>query len=71
MSEFWKRKIRTYFYTFDLDKDGIMSRDDWVGMAIRFADFEKAEKQKADHLRIQFENVSCFVYADSDYQQNK
>ena len=56
MSEFWKRKVRKYFSTFDLDGDGVISKDDFVGMAITFANFEKADKQKAEHLKTQFEN---------------
>ncbi len=57
MSEYWKRKLRTYFTRLDFDKNGIISKDDWVGMGIRFAEFGKADKQKAEHLKEEFEKV--------------
>lgn len=57
MSEFWMRKMRTYFSKFDFDNDGVISRDDMANMAIRFANFEKADAQKAEHLKTLFDNV--------------
>lgn len=57
MSEFWKRKIRRYFAVWDLDSDGVISEKDFVGMATRFANFEKADKQKAEHLKSLIETV--------------
>jgi len=60
MSEFWKRKIRKYFSTFDFDRDGIISKDDWDKMPVQFANFENADKQKAEHLKTQFSSVRSF-----------
>lgn len=57
MSEFWKRKMRTCFSIFDYDDDGIITKNDLTEMAIQFANFEKANKQKAEHLKLEFENV--------------
>ena len=57
MSEFFKRKARRYFSVFDLDRDGIISKNDFVGMAIRFAQVEKADKKKAENLKTEFETV--------------
>ena len=57
MSEFWKRKARKYFSVFDLDGDGIIDKKDFIGMAIRFAQIENADKQKAEKLKTEFEKV--------------
>lgn len=59
MSEYWKQKVRTYFTRLDFNNDGVISKDDWVGMGIRFAKFEKADKQKAEHLEKEFDKVRC------------
>ena len=53
--------MRTYISTFDLDKDGIISKADWVGIPISFANFTKADKQKAERTKTEFENVRCLV----------
>lgn len=37
MSEFWVRKMRTYFDRIDFDKDGAITRADFEGMSKRFA----------------------------------
>jgi len=57
MSEIWKRKLRTYFWIFDFDKDGVISKDHWVGMASRFFSFGLPDKEKAEQLKICFEQV--------------
>jgi Ca2+-binding EF-hand superfamily protein len=62
--------MRTYLFTFDLDKDGVISKADWVGMAIRFAQYENADKKKAEHLKTQFENVwKQFMKADTAHKE--
>lgn len=58
MSEFFKRKMRTFISLFDFDKDGVISKDDWDKFPVLFASFEKADKQKAEHLKTQYDNVS-------------
>src|SRR6218665_1192887 len=60
MSEFWKRKIRRYFSTFDFDRDGVISKDDYLGMAIRYSKFGTEDQKKAEHLKTQFEDVRSF-----------
>ena len=37
MSDFWLRKMKTYFVRIDFDKDGSITRKDFEGMASRFA----------------------------------
>ena len=66
MSEFWKRKLKTYFSTFDHDKNGVISKAEWMGMAIGFAESEKADTQKADRIKTQFANVRCIVVLGLD-----
>ena len=61
MSEFWKRKMRTYFHSFDQNKAGVISKAEWVGKATTFANFEKADKQKEEHVKTQLQNVRCIV----------
>src|SRR6218665_1399537 len=60
MSEFYKRKMRTYFSLFDFDKDGVLSREEWDQMPVLFANFENADKKKAEHLKTIFDNVSSY-----------
>lgn len=57
MSELWKRKIRKYFSTFDFDNDGVISKEDFVGLTVRFCSFGHADEQQALHLRTQMANV--------------
>jgi len=44
MSEFWLRKMRTYFDRVDFDQDGSITQKDFEGMAERFAANLPAEK---------------------------
>lgn len=46
MSDFWLRKMRTYFCRIDFDKDGAITRKDFEGMADRFI---KSGKLKSEH----------------------
>lgn len=46
MSDFWLRKMRTYFSRIDFDKDGAITRKDFEGMADRFI---KSGKLKCEH----------------------
>lgn len=57
MSEFWKRKMKTHVSLFDYDKDGVISREDWNKMPVLFTSFEKADKQKGEHLKTVFDNM--------------
>jgi len=37
--------------------DGAISKEEWDTMPVLFANFENADKQKAEHLKTQFDNV--------------
>jgi len=64
MSEFLKRKLRTYFNLKDFDKDGIQTKDNWEQLAITFAEHENADKERAKDIRTRFLNVR---YSDLFY----
>ena len=51
MTEFWKRKMSTYFHRIDFDKDGAITRADFEGMAKRFMETGKlSPDRQADML---------------------
>lgn len=43
MSEFWTRKMKTYFNRIDFDKDGFITRKDFEGMGNRFVEADKLD----------------------------
>ena len=51
MSEFWTRKMRTYFKRIDFDHDGVITKKDFEGMADRFIKTGKFDDKKAADLR--------------------
>jgi Ca2+-binding EF-hand superfamily protein len=51
MSEFWQRKMRTYFQRIDFDKDGSITRKDFEGMATRFIESGKLSGPQATELQ--------------------
>jgi len=51
MSDFWVRKMKTYFTRIDFDADGSITPRDFEGMADRFVQFEKLSKEKGDDLK--------------------
>jgi Ca2+-binding EF-hand superfamily protein len=51
MSDFWVRKMKTYFQRIDFDKDGAITQKDFEGMAERFVTAEKLDKVKGEELR--------------------
>jgi len=59
MSEFWKRKVRTFFTLLDYDKDGVMSKDDWIRLESHCVKFHNASKEKEEDFRTKFEKVRC------------
>jgi Ca2+-binding EF-hand superfamily protein len=50
MSDFWIRKMKTYFQRIDFDKDGAITQKDFEGMAERFIKFEKLDAEKGKQL---------------------
>jgi len=56
-SEFWKRKMRTWIARWDFDNDGVVSREEWDRMPVRFASFKEADPKKVEHLKTTFDNV--------------
>jgi Ca2+-binding EF-hand superfamily protein len=51
MSDFWVRKMKTYFQRIDFDKDGAITQKDFEGMAERFVSAEKLDKTRGEDLR--------------------
>lgn len=43
MSEFWTRKMKTYFNRIDFDKDGSITKKDFEGMGERFVEADKLD----------------------------
>lgn len=54
MSEFWKRKMRTFIHTFDYDNDGYISETDYSNLARKFADACNATPEMKDNLARAF-----------------
>lgn len=50
MSDFWMKKMRTYFQRIDFDKDGAVTRSDFEAMAQRFKESGKLSEGHAQHL---------------------
>ena len=50
MSEFWVRKMNTYFLRIDFDHDGVITRKDFEGMGVRFAETGKLSGDNAKNL---------------------
>ena len=42
--------MKTYFNRFDFDKDGSITRDDFEGMAKRFAETGKLSRDRQDDM---------------------
>ena len=58
MSDFWLRKMGTYFQRIDFDKDGSITRKDFEGMAERFINSGKLKSEHSDDLRQTLTAVS-------------
>lgn len=57
MSDFWVRKMKTYFQRIDFDKDGSITQKDFEGMADRFVKFEKLDEAKGKELKAKLIQV--------------
>jgi len=51
MSDFWVRKMKTYFQRIDFDKDGAITQKDFEGMAERFVTREKLDEARGKELK--------------------
>lgn len=51
MSEFWHRKMKTYFKRIDFDHDGAITRSDFQGMGDRFVNSGKVDAATGEHLK--------------------
>jgi Ca2+-binding EF-hand superfamily protein len=50
MSDFWIRKMRTYFQRFDLDGDGVLSLTEFLQGPRRFAQFGRLNDEQSEEL---------------------
>lgn len=60
MSEFWARKVRTYFSVIDTNSDGFISKKDAEGMVDKLADQEKISPEDREKARQIFVEVNWF-----------
>lgn len=51
MSDFWKRKMKTYFNRIDFDKDGSITKKDFEGMGDRFIEVDKLDTKAGKTLK--------------------
>ncbi len=63
MSEFWQKKMRTYFQRIDFDHDGAITKKDFEGMADRFIKTGKFDDKKAADLTATLLSVSSSVFS--------
>jgi len=57
MSDFWVRKMKTYFQRIDFDKDGAITQKDFEGMADRFVACEKLDATQGAQLKAKLLQV--------------
>jgi len=63
MSDFWVRKMKTYFQRIDFDKDGSITQKDFEGMADRFVSAEKLDAAKGAELKTKLIQVFiCYFF---------
>jgi len=70
MSEFWQRKIRTYFHLLDLDQDGVISKNDFDLLSQSFCASEKVVPVKHEELRkhsvdVSYNSTNTFSYIET------
>jgi len=51
MSDFWIRKMKTYFNRIDFDKDGSITRKDFEGMGARFVEADKLDAAAGETMK--------------------
>ena len=62
MSEFWTRKMKTYFNRIDFDKDGSITRKDFEGMGERFVEADKLDATAGAAMKSKLVEVSALEY---------
>ena len=60
MSDFWVRKMKTYFQRIDFDKDGAITQKDFEGMAERFVSREKLDQTRGKELLSKLLQASLY-----------
>src|SRR6218665_1039183 len=58
MSDIWERKIRTFFRRFDLNKDGKLTREEFVSLGDGVAGNEKFDSKQKELLKQCLDDVS-------------
>ena len=62
MSDFWVRKMKTYFQRIDFDKDGAITQKDFEGMADRFVKREKLDDARGKELLTKLLQASLAAF---------
>ena len=62
MSEFWVRKMKTYFQRIDFDKDGVITQKDFEAMAERFVKREKLDDVRGKELKSKLLQASSVAF---------
>ena len=62
MSDFWIRKMKTYFQRIDFDRDGVITQKDFEGMAERFVQREKLSGARGKELKTKLLQVSLVAF---------
>jgi len=62
MSDFWVRKMKTYFQRIDFDKDGAITQKDFEGMAERFVKREKLDDARGKELKTKLLQASTEAF---------
>lgn len=57
MSDFWLKKMRTYFKRIDFDHDGAITRADFEGMGERFVGIEKLDSAAGEALKTALTDI--------------
>ena len=65
MSDFWVRKMKTYFHRIDFDKDGSITQKDFEAMAERFVTSEKLDAKRGGDLRAKLLQVRAFFFSSN------
>jgi len=60
MSEFWVRKIKTYFNVIDTNSDGVISKKDAEEMVDKLSDQEKLRPEQTAKTKRLFVEVNRF-----------
>ena len=65
MSDFWVRKMKTYFQRIDFDKDGAITQKDFEGMAERFVKREKLDETRGKELKTKLLQACIYIVSNT------